>query len=88
MQGALDEFTRLSEKYAATPMKSALIVKLIETENAAGLQQVMNASFKVHGEMNSLYDLIFNFIECGRIRQAKKVLEVRYYIIELDNLCV
>jgi hypothetical protein len=45
-------------------------------EDAQRLQQVMDASIKVHGEMNSLYDLVFSFLECGRIRQAKKVLEV------------
>lgn len=45
-------------------------------EDAQRLQQVMDASIKVHGEMNSLYDLVFAFLESGRVRQAKKVLEV------------
>ena len=36
----------------------------------------MDLSIPVHGEMNSLYDLVFAFIECGKVRQAKKVLEV------------
>jgi len=64
------------EKYRITPYKGALVTRLIEMEDAQHLQQVMDASIRVHGEMNSLYDLIFSFLECGRIRQAKKVLEV------------
>ena len=64
------------EKYRITPFKGALTVRLIEIEDAQRLQQVMDASIKVHGEMNSLYDLVVSFLECGRIRQAKKVLEV------------
>ncbi len=71
-------FLECVEKYRITPYKSALVTQLIELEDAQRLQQVMDASIKVHGEMNSLYDLIFSFLECGRIRQAKKVLEVMY----------
>lgn len=64
------------EKYRITPLKSTLTAQLIEKEDTQRLQQVMDASIKVHGEVNSLYDLVFAFLECGRVRQAKKVLEV------------
>lgn len=35
----------------------------------------MNFYLQVHGEINSLYDLVFSFVECGRTRQARKILE-------------
>lgn len=76
VDSALNTFINFVEKYRITPLKSALTAKLIELEDAQRLQQVMDASIKVHGEMNSLYDLVFSFLECGRVRQAKKVLEV------------
>lgn len=57
-------------------MKSTLATKFIEAEDAQRLQQLMDTSIKVHGEMNSLYDLVFAFLSCGRVRQARKVLEV------------
>lgn len=69
-------FNEFVEKHRITPLKSTLTTRLIELEDAQRLQQVMDASIKVHGEMNSLYDLVFAFLECGRVRQAKKVLEV------------
>ena len=30
---------------------------------------------ETQGEMDALYDLAFSFIECGKTRQAKKVLD-------------
>lgn len=50
---------------------------LIEKEDAVRLQRIMDLSTEVHGEINSLYDLVFAFLDCGRSRQAKKILEVR-----------
>lgn len=82
MENALNTFLQCVEKYRVTPLKSVLTTQLIEKEDTQRLQQVMDASIKVHGEMNSLYDLVFAFLECGRVRQAKKVLEVfvsRFY---------
>ena len=58
-------------------MKNELSKILIEAENAAGLQRVTDLSTKIHGESNSLVDLVLSFLESGRMRQAKKILEVR-----------
>lgn len=44
-------------------------------EDAEKLQKLTDLSTVVHGEINSLYDLVFAFVECGRIRQARKILE-------------
>lgn len=72
---ALDKFEEICQKYRATPWKNELACKLIQSEDAANLQRVTDLSTEIHGEVNSLYDLVFSFIECGRIRQARKILE-------------
>lgn len=74
----MQAFLQCVETRKFTPLKSTLTARLIEMEDAQRLQQVMDASIKVHGEVNCLYDLVFAFLDCGRVRQAKKVLEVRF----------
>ena len=39
------------------------------------LQRLLDLSMETYGEMDALYDLAFSFIECGKMRQAKKVLD-------------
>lgn len=52
--------------------------KLIQVEDATNLQRLTDLSTQIHGEVNSLYDLVLAFVECGRIRQARKILEVSF----------
>lgn len=72
---ALETFEWCCEKYKSTPWKNELTCKLIQKEDAEKLQKLTDLSTEVHGEINSLYDLVFAFVECGRIRQARKILE-------------
>lgn len=72
---AIDKFEQICTKFRATPWKNELSCKLIQAEDAINLQRITDLSTEVHGEVNSLYDLVFSFIECGRIRQARKILE-------------
>ncbi|XP_063242318.1 leucine-rich PPR motif-containing protein, mitochondrial [Bacillus rossius redtenbacheri] len=72
---AMAEFEWCCLNYRLTPFKNDLTRKLIEAEDAASLQKLTDLSTQVHGEVNSLYDLVFAFVECGRIRQARKILE-------------
>uniref|UniRef100_A0AAR5PUS4 Pentacotripeptide-repeat region of PRORP domain-containing protein n=1 Tax=Dendroctonus ponderosae TaxID=77166 RepID=A0AAR5PUS4_DENPD len=72
---ALQKFEWCVEKFKMTPWKNELACKLIELEDAEKLQKLTDLSTVVHGEINSLYDLVFSFVECGRIRQARKILE-------------
>lgn len=53
-----------------------MALKFINTEDATSLQVLTDLSTTVHGEVNSLYDLMLAFIESGRIKQARKILEV------------
>ncbi|KAK9870349.1 hypothetical protein WA026_006434 [Henosepilachna vigintioctopunctata] len=72
---ALDKFEECVTVYKATPWKNELTCRLIQAEDAEKLQKLTDLSTLVHGEINSLYDLVFAFIECGRVRQARKILE-------------
>lgn len=72
---AIETFQWCCAKYRCTPWKNELACKLIQQEDAERLQKLTDLSTSVHGEMNSLYDLVFAFVECGRIRQARKILE-------------
>jgi len=75
LAGALKDFEECVKLHRATPFKSELTMRFIEKEDAANLQTVVDLSTEVHGEVNSLYDLVLSFIESGKIRQARKVLE-------------
>ncbi|XP_044750099.1 leucine-rich PPR motif-containing protein, mitochondrial [Coccinella septempunctata] len=72
---ALAKFEEMVNLYKATPWKNELACRLIQAEDAEKLQKLTDLSTMVHGEINSLYDLVFSFIECGRIRQARRILE-------------
>ncbi|XP_060530325.1 leucine-rich PPR motif-containing protein, mitochondrial [Cylas formicarius] len=72
---ALEKFEWAVTKFRCTPWKNELACQLIQVEDAENLQKLTDLSTVVHGEINSLYDLVFSFVECGRIRQARKILE-------------
>ncbi|XP_017859465.1 PREDICTED: leucine-rich PPR motif-containing protein, mitochondrial [Drosophila arizonae] len=72
---AIDAFEQICQQYKATPWKNELACRLIQKEDAANLQRLTDLSTSIHGEVNSLYDLVFSFVECGRVRQARKILE-------------
>lgn len=74
LKQAVDKFEEICQKYRATPWKNEIACRLIQAEDAPSLQRITDLSSEIHGEVNSLYDLVFSFIECGRIRQAKKIL--------------
>ncbi|KAH8295864.1 hypothetical protein KR018_004809 [Drosophila ironensis] len=72
---AIQAFEEICEKHKSTPWKNELACRLIQKEDAVNLQKVTDLSTGIHGEVNSLYDLVFSFVECGRVRQARKILE-------------
>lgn len=72
---AMEQFESFCNQYRSTPWKNELSCKLIQAEDAEKLQKLTDLSTNIHGEVNSLYDLVFSFVECGRIRQARKILE-------------
>lgn len=75
LKKALEKFEWCCNQYKATPWKNELTCQLIQGEDAESLQKLTDLSTNIHGEVNSLYDLVFSFVECGRIRQARRILE-------------
>ncbi|XP_055917516.1 leucine-rich PPR motif-containing protein, mitochondrial [Eupeodes corollae] len=75
IQKAMEKFEQITTNYKSTPWKNELACRLIQKEDAANLQKLTDLSTSIHGEVNSLYDLVLSFVECGRIRQARKILE-------------
>ncbi|XP_058819809.1 leucine-rich PPR motif-containing protein, mitochondrial [Topomyia yanbarensis] len=87
---AINVFEEICQKYRATPWKNELTCRLIQAEDATNLQRLTDLSTEVHGEVNSLYDLVFAFVDCGRIRQARKILEtpgLRTRYQRIQNAC-
>lgn len=87
---AMEAFEWCVQNHSCTPWKSELARRLIQSENPDLLQHLTDLSTKVHGEVNSLYDLVFAFVECGRVRAARKILEtpgLRYRSERLSNAC-
>ncbi|XP_039283896.1 leucine-rich PPR motif-containing protein, mitochondrial [Nilaparvata lugens] len=86
LSGALNVFEWACHNFRATPLKKELSCKLIEKEDAASLQRLTDLSTIVHGEINSLHDLVLAFVECGRMRQARKILETPGLRVRTDRL--
>ncbi|XP_014665082.1 PREDICTED: leucine-rich PPR motif-containing protein, mitochondrial-like [Priapulus caudatus] len=88
--GALTTFEEYVKTYKFTPWKNELFRKFIELEDSDSLQKVMDLSSSIHGEMNVLFELAFAFLETGRVKQAKKIVEtpgLRAKMDRLENLC-
>ena len=64
VEKAMQVFEEISQKYRVTPWKHELACRLIQAEDATSLQRLTDLSTDIHGEVNSLYDLVFSFIEC------------------------
>ncbi|CAH1403829.1 unnamed protein product [Nezara viridula] len=90
LDSALKFFEECCHKYRATPWKNEIACKLIQKEDPVALQKLTDLSTQIHGEINSLYDLVLSFVECGRIRQARKILEtpgLRSRTLRLNSAC-
>ncbi|XP_050423237.1 leucine-rich PPR motif-containing protein, mitochondrial-like [Adelges cooleyi] len=88
LKEALEKFEWCCKTYRCTPMKNELSMKFIEAEDASSLQTLTDLSTTIHGEINSLYDLMLSFLECGRLKQARKILETPGLKARQDRLNV
>lgn len=75
IDSALKEFENCCNQYRSTPWKGELMKALIMKEDASKLQWLADLSTQIHGEVNILHDLVLAFVECGRLRQARRILE-------------
>ncbi|XP_053612584.1 leucine-rich PPR motif-containing protein, mitochondrial [Plodia interpunctella] len=88
---ALKEFENCCKKYRSTPWKGELMKALILKEDATKLQWLADLSTQIHGEVNILHDLVLAFVECGRLRQARRILEtpgLHTRLRRLDDACL
>lgn len=75
LRKAVDTFERIATRYNATPWRNQLMRRLIENDQVADLQRIVDLSSKRHGDIKTLYALSFAFVEGGRKVLAKQVIE-------------
>lgn len=72
---AVDKYEHLASTFKLTPMTMILFVQLIKNNQIELLQRAFDLVEQIHGEQNAMCRLAFAFIECGRVQQARAILE-------------
>jgi hypothetical protein len=62
----VETFEYCVNQFRATPWKGELLKRFIQAEDAACLQRITDLSTSIHGEVNSLYDLMLSFLDAGK----------------------
>ncbi|XP_073690181.1 leucine-rich PPR motif-containing protein, mitochondrial [Garra rufa] len=73
--GAFDASVEVHKKYNQMPKTHELICGLVKKGDAELLQKVMEYLSRVRGEMMMLYELYFAFLQTGRYKEARKIIE-------------
>ncbi|NWW77262.1 LPPRC protein, partial [Climacteris rufus] len=75
MPAALEAFISCYKKYGKVLQLHNIYCKLVEKGDADLLQKVSDFVSREYGDMMALYDLFFAFLETGKYKEAKKVIE-------------
>ncbi|NWS65419.1 LPPRC protein, partial [Crotophaga sulcirostris] len=75
MPAALEAFINCYKKYGKTLQLHNIYCRLIEKGDADLLQKVSDFISREYGDMMALYDLFFAFLETGKHKEARKVIE-------------
>ncbi|XP_077470216.1 leucine-rich PPR motif-containing protein, mitochondrial [Stigmatopora argus] len=75
LPGALDAALECQKRYNHLPRIHDIIVSLVEKGDTELLQKAMDIVSQERGEMTMLYDLFFAFLQTGRYREARKIIE-------------
>ncbi|XP_061645986.1 leucine-rich PPR motif-containing protein, mitochondrial [Phyllopteryx taeniolatus] len=75
LPGALDAALECQKRYGHLPRIHDIIVSLVEKGDTELLQKAMDVVSQERGEMTMLYDLFFAFLQTGRYREARKIIE-------------
>ncbi|KAJ0066997.1 hypothetical protein NL108_006252 [Boleophthalmus pectinirostris] len=75
LSGALDAAIECQQRYKHLPRIHDIIVGLVEKGDTEQLQKAMDFVSQERGEMTMLYDLFFAFLQTGRYREARKIIE-------------
>uniref|UniRef100_A0A671LHB1 Leucine-rich PPR motif-containing protein, mitochondrial-like n=1 Tax=Sinocyclocheilus anshuiensis TaxID=1608454 RepID=A0A671LHB1_9TELE len=73
--GAFDATVEVHKQYNQMPKIHDLICGLVEKGDAELLQNVVEFLSQERGEMMMLYDLYFAFLQTGRYKEARKIIE-------------
>ncbi|KAI3362765.1 hypothetical protein L3Q82_001820 [Scortum barcoo] len=72
---ALEALMECHKRYNQLPRIHDIIVGLVENGDTELLQKAMDFVSQKRGEMTMLYDLFFAFLQTGRYREARKIIE-------------
>ncbi|KAM4606941.1 LOW QUALITY PROTEIN: leucine-rich PPR motif-containing protein, mitochondrial [Polymixia lowei] len=75
LPGALEAAMECQKRYGHLPRVHDIIVGLVEKGDTELLQKAMDFVSQERGEMTMLYDLFFAFMQTGRYREARKIIE-------------
>ncbi|KAI7805611.1 leucine-rich PPR motif-containing protein, mitochondrial [Triplophysa rosa] len=73
--GAFNAAVECNKQYNQMPKIHDLICGLVEKGDAELLQKVMEFLSQERGDMMMLYDLYFAFLQTGRYKEARKIIE-------------
>ncbi|XP_047668228.1 leucine-rich PPR motif-containing protein, mitochondrial isoform X2 [Tachysurus fulvidraco] len=73
--GALEASMECQKQYNQMPRIHDIICHLVEKGETEPLQKAMDFVSQERGEMMMLYDLYFAFLQTGRYKEARKILE-------------
>ncbi|KAL8619576.1 hypothetical protein ACOMHN_019632 [Nucella lapillus] len=71
----LQEFEEIIKTHKRSPTVDKVLQFFINKEDPDSLQKVVDLLTEVHGLMNVLHHLIADFIECGHVKKARKIME-------------
>ncbi|TNM99530.1 hypothetical protein fugu_012563 [Takifugu bimaculatus] len=75
LSGALEAAMECQNRYNQLPRIHDIIIGLVEKGDTELLQKAMDFVSQKRGEMTMLYDLFFAFLQTGRYREARKIIE-------------
>uniref|UniRef100_A0A8C0APY5 Leucine rich pentatricopeptide repeat containing n=1 Tax=Buteo japonicus TaxID=224669 RepID=A0A8C0APY5_9AVES len=75
MPAALEALIKCHKKYGKILQLHNIYCRLIEKGDADLLQKVSDFISREYGDMMALYDLFFAFLQTGKYREARKVIE-------------
>ncbi|XP_077193639.1 leucine-rich PPR motif-containing protein, mitochondrial [Paroedura picta] len=75
LPAAVESLFDCCKKYGCFPRLHDVLCRLIEKGNSELLQKAMDFMSQERGEMMLLYDLFFAFLNTGKYKEAKKIIE-------------
>ncbi|XP_038669480.1 leucine-rich PPR motif-containing protein, mitochondrial isoform X2 [Scyliorhinus canicula] len=75
LPAALDAIIDCHKKYGQMPRLHDVLCKLVDQGDTDLLQKAMDFVNQERGEMTMLYDLFFAFLQSGKYKEARKIIE-------------